>query len=473
MRFYNTLTREKQEFIPIVKNEVRIYSCGPTVYNFFHIGNARPFVTFDTLRRYLEYRGYKVIFVQNFTDIDDKMIFQASAAGITVKELADKFIKEYYIDADGLNIRRSTYSPRATETIEDIVDMIEKLVEKGYAYVGEDGVYYDISKYENYGKLSNYNLDELEENADDRMTLASGKRNKQDFVLWKFRKPEEPFWPSPWGDGRPGWHIECSTMSRKYLGDTIDIHCGGKDLIFPHHENEIAQTEAVTGKPFVRYWLHNGFINIDNQKMSKSKGNFFTIRDISKKYSYDVIRFFILSSHYRSPINFSEELLESATSAVERVKNCIESIDFVIENNPRLSSGNRKIDVESDLAMEQTIEKTQERFIESMDDDLNTAEAISEIFNLVKEVNIAIKERNVSIRTFSHAKFKIFELFAVLGINIYQEETVPENILKLSQQRTQAKDDKDFALADSLRNQIIDLGYKISDTANGTKITKG
>ncbi len=469
MKLYNTMTRQKEEFIPIVNGEVRIYACGPTVYNYFHIGNARPFVTFDTLRRYLEYRGMKVIFVQNFTDIDDKMIFQANAAGISVRELADRFIDEYYKDADQLNIRRATFQPRATDCIDEMIKILEK---KGYAYKADDAVYFDVGKFKGYGSLSNYDLNELEENAGERLSLDSGKRNKPDFALWKLKKSGEPSWESPWGAGRPGWHIECSAMSLKYLGDMIDIHCGGQDLIFPHHENEIAQSEAVTGKQFVRYWLHNGFVNINDKKMSKSAGNFFTIRDITAKYPYDVIRFFILSSHYRSPVNFSDDLLQAALNALDRIRNCIESIDFEILNNPKLASNQTNIDAAKDLQLENSIFTAQEKFIEAMDDDLNTADAISEIFNLVRDVNIAIREKCVSSEYLSAAKYKIFELFAVLGVRIYVEDKVPQSVLDLSSQRTEAKKLKDFTKADKLRDEIISLGYQIQDTPNGPKITK-
>lgn len=472
MKLFNTMTRQKEEFIPIVKGEVRIYACGPTVYNYFHIGNARPFVTFDTLRRYLEYKGLKVIFVQNFTDIDDKMILQANAAGITVRELADRFIAEYFKDADKLNVRRATYQPRATDSIQDIIDMISILEKKGYAYKSSDGVYFDIEKFSNYGKLSNYNLEELEENASERLSQDTDKHNKADFALWKFKKEGEPSWDSPWGEGRPGWHIECSAMSLKYLGDTIDIHCGGKDLIFPHHENEIAQSEAVTGKKFVRYWLHNGFVNINNHKMSKSKGNFFTIRDITAKFSYDVIRFFILSSHYRSPINFSDDLLEAAGNALDRVRNCVESIDFEIANNPRLAVNNHEIDAEKEIELENAISRTQERFVEAMEDDLNTADAISEVFNLVKDVNIAIMNKNVSTKTLSAAKYKMFELFAVLGINIYVPDQIPDEVTKLSEKRIQAKKEKNYKLADEIRIKIEQIGYQVQDTPNGPKISR-
>ncbi len=472
MKLYNTMTRQKEEFIPVVKGEARIYACGPTVYNYFHIGNARPFVTFDTLRRYLEYKGFKVVFVQNFTDIDDKMIIQANAAGITVRELADRFIAEYYKDADQLNIRRATYQPRATDCIDDIVEMVRILEAKGYAYKAEDGVYFDVEKFKDYGKLSNYNLNELEENASERLSQDNDKRSKADFALWKMKKPGEPSWNSPWGEGRPGWHIECSAMSHKYLGDTIDIHCGGQDLIFPHHENEIAQSEAVTGKQFVRYWLHNGFVNINNHKMSKSAGNFFTIRDITTKYSYDVIRFFILSSHYRSPVNFSDDLLEAAGNALERVRNCVESIDFEIANNPKLVSGDPGIDVEKELQLEESINRTQEKFIEAMDDDLNTADAISEIFNLVRDVNIAIMNKCVTPKVLSAAKYKIFELFAVLGVNVYVQEHIPEEVIRLTSERTEAKKRKDYGRADDLRKTVEAMGFQIQDTPNGPKISR-
>ncbi|MHB1452497.1 MAG: cysteine--tRNA ligase [Saccharofermentanales bacterium] len=472
MKLYNTLAREKQEFIPLVPGEVRIYTCGPTVYNYFHIGNARPFITFDTLRRYLEYKGMNVVFVQNFTDIDDKMITQANAEGITVRALADRFIAEYYHDADKLNITRSTFQPRATDCMDEIIDMIKILEKKGYAYVTDDGVYYDVEKFENYGKLSNFVLDELEEGASERVSTNENKKNKADFALWKFKKSDEPFWTSPWGDGRPGWHIECSAMSRKYLGDTIDIHCGGQDLVFPHHENEIAQSEAVTGKPFVRYWIHNGFININNHKMSKSAGNFFTIRDIAKKYPYDVIRFFILSSHYRSPINFSDDLLEASSNALERIRNCKESIGFEIKNNPKFNSGTHPVNVDDDLDLTNSIKAASEKFTEAMDDDLNTADAISEIFNLVKEVNISIMHHSVSTRTLQNAGSKIAELCSVLGISMESPDSIPQTIILLAEERTKAKKEKNFALADSIRDQILQKGFTLSDTPSGTKITK-
>jgi cysteinyl-tRNA synthetase len=471
MRLYNTLTREKEEFIPIVPGEVRIYACGPTVYNFFHIGNARPFITFDTLRRYLEYKGYKVLFVQNFTDIDDKMITQANAEEIEVRDLAERFIQEYFYDADRLNIKRSSFQPKATDCIDEIIEMIQILDEKGYAYTSEDGVYFNTDRFKNYGKLSGFNLEELEENAGERLTSQSNKKNKADFVLWKFRKEGEPFWNSPWGEGRPGWHIECSAMSRKYLGDSIDIHCGGQDLIFPHHENEIAQSEAVTGKPFVRYWMHNGFININNHKMSKSSGNFFTIRDISLQYSYNDIRFFILSSHYRSPINFSEELLESSSSALERIRNCIENINFVIGKHSKINKRIPSPDITEENRLDEAIKCAKDKFDDSMDDDLNTAEAISHIFDLVREINIVTKDYRGGTDILRKAKITIVELCNILGIHAEISTEIPKEIIELSNARITAKQEKDYRKADEIRDQIQQMGYDVSDTPVGPKIT--
>ncbi len=469
MRLYNTMAREKQEFVPLKEGEVRIYSCGPTVYNYFHIGNARPFITFDTLRRYLEHRGLKVIFVQNFTDIDDKMIVQANAEGITVRELADRFIAEYYVDADRLGIERPDYQPRATECMDDIIGMIRILEEKGYAYRTDDGVYFDVEKFQAYGRLSNYVLEELEEGASERVSANENKRSKADFALWKFKKPEEPFWSSPWGDGRPGWHIECSAMSRKYLGDTIDIHCGGQDLIFPHHENEIAQSEAVTGKTFVRYWLHNGFINIDNRKMSKSAGNFFTIRDIAEKYPYDVIRFFILSSHYRSPINFSDELLEASANALERIRNCRQDIDFRIREGREPEDGGN---MPAGAALEKAARTAGEAFDAAMEDDLNTADAIAAIFDFVKEINISIARNDITFASLEQAGEKLSQLCSILGIRVDGDAEIPQEIVRLSEERLDAKKTRNFALADSIRNQILERGYSLSDTPNGTRILR-
>ena len=333
MKIFNTMTRYKEDFKPMVEGHVKMYACGPTVYNYFHLGNARPFVTFDVLRRYLEYKGYEVEFCQNFTDIDDKMIKRANEEGVTVKDIAERYIKEYYVDADGLNCKRPTYQPRATESIDAIIALVKTLMDKGYAYVIDgDGVYYDVTKFEGYGKLSHYKLEDLVAGGGERKASYEGKKNPGDFAIWKFKKEGEPFWPSPWGDGRPGWHIECSAMIKKHLGDTIDIHGGGQDLIFPHHENEIAQSEAANGCTFANYWVHNAFVNVDGEKMSKSLGNFFTIRDIVAHFPYQVIRFFILSGHYRMPINFSDELLRSAQNGLERITTCVKNLKFVIGN---------------------------------------------------------------------------------------------------------------------------------------------
>ncbi|MDD6735138.1 MAG: cysteine--tRNA ligase, partial [Clostridiales bacterium] len=375
MKLYNTLTREKQEFVPINPGEVKMYSCGPTVYDYFHIGNARPFIIFDTLRRYLEYLGYKVTFVQNFTDIDDKMINRANKEGITVKELGDRFISEYFKDAEALGIKPATIHPKATENIDAIIDVVKSLEEKGYAYNVNGNVYFRTKKFDEYGKLSHQPLEELEAGA--RIDVTDDKEDPMDFALWKAQKPGEPAWESPWGMGRPGWHIECSAMVNKYLGPTIDIHSGGKDLIFPHHENEIAQSECANGCTFANYWLHNGYINIDNKKMSKSLGNFFTIRDITKKYKPEVIRFFMLSAHYRSPVNFGDELMHQAQSAMERVYNCINNLEFLASKAEDRSENSAETELLSDIVT------AKKRFKDAMDDDLNTADAISSIFDIV------------------------------------------------------------------------------------------
>jgi len=337
MKIFNTQSREKEEFVPLEPGKVKIYVCGPTVYNYFHLGNARPFITYDTLRRYLEYRGYTVTYVQNFTDIDDKMIKRANAEGTTIRELADRFIAEYYYDADRLNIKRATYHPRATDSMPVIIQMIEALAAKGFAYETDDGVYFDIGKMPDYGKLSHHNLEDLEFGASERISLDGCKRSNLDFALWKKKKEDEPWWPSPWGDGRPGWHIECSAMNKQYLGDTIDIHGGGQDLVFPHHENEIAQSECANGRQFVRYWMHNGFINIDHEKMSKSTGNFFTVRDLAQQYDYLVLRFFMLGGHYRMPINFTAELLMAAQNGWNRIQTCIENLNFILGQAPGIA----------------------------------------------------------------------------------------------------------------------------------------
>ena len=467
MKLYNTLTRTKEEFKTIEPGKVKMYACGPTVYNYFHLGNARPFVTFDTLARYLEYSGYEVTFVQNFTDIDDKMINRANEEGITVEELADRFIKEYYVDADGLNIKRQTHQPRATHSMKAIIGLIKAMEEKGYTYVIEgDGVYYDVSKKADYGKLSHYKLDELEAGGGERKASYEGKKNPGDFAVWKFKKEGEPSWGSPWGEGRPGWHIECSAMIKQYLGDTIDIHGGGQDLIFPHHENEIAQSEAANGCTFCNYWVHNAFVNIDGEKMSKSLGNFFTIRDIVKKYPYNVVRFFILLGHYRSPINFSDELLAAAQTSLGRISNCVRNANFV------LSSGNLAGDAEADKILAEAVKAAGDSFIAHMDDDLNSADAITDIFNLVRQVNTSAQEGKVSKEALTEARDKILELTGVLGILLDLEEAIPEEITELANKRAEAKKAKDYAEADRIRDEIQAKGYTVKDVPGGYKIEK-
>ncbi len=469
IKLYNTLTRYKEEFKPITPGEVKMYACGPTVYNYFHLGNARPFVTFDTLRRYLEYRGYKVTFVQNFTDIDDKMIKRANEEGITVSELADRFIAEYYVDADGLNIKRQAVQPRATHSIDAIIDLISSMMDNGYAYVIEgDGVYFDISKKEDYGKLSHYNLDELAAGGGERGASYEGKRNPGDFAVWKFKKEGEPYWESPWGDGRPGWHIECSAMIKKHLGDTIDIHGGGQDLIFPHHENEIAQSEAANCCCLANYWVHNAFVNVDGEKMSKSLGNFFTIRDIVKHYPYNVIRFFILQGHYRSPINFSDELLESAKTSLERISNCVNNLGFLLGSAELKEAG------PDDDKLIAAAEEAGEKFVTHMDDDLNTADALTDIFELVKVANTLSQSGKVSGKAMTVAKDKILELTDTLGIELFKEEEsgIPQDILDMVETRAQAKKEKNFAEADRIRDELKAKGYSVKDTPNGPQVEK-
>ncbi len=470
LKLYNTLTRTKEEFKTIEPGKVRMYACGPTVYNYFHLGNARPFVTFDTLRRYLEYRGYEVTFVQNFTDIDDKMINRANEEGITVSDLADRFIKEYYVDADGLSIKRQAVQPRATKSIGAIIKLIKSMEEKGYTYVIEgDGVYYDVTKKADYGKLSHYKLEDLQAGGGERGASYEGKRNPGDFAVWKFKKEGEPAWNSPWGEGRPGWHIECSAMIKEFLGDTIDIHGGGQDLIFPHHENEIAQSEAANSCPLANFWVHNAFVNVDGEKMSKSLGNFFTIRDIVKSYPYNVIRFFILLGHYRMPINFSDQLLESAKTSLERISTCVNNVDFLLGNGgvkPAPAAGDDKF-----LA---SVEAAAESFVAHMDDDLNTADAITDIFNLVKVTNTGATADDVSGEALKVAADKIRELTGVLGIELFgnEEEEIPAEITELVEARTAAKKAKDFAEADRIRDELKAKGYIVKDTPNGPQVER-
>ncbi|CDZ24790.1 Cysteine-tRNA ligase [[Clostridium] cellulosi] len=457
MKIYNTLTRKKEELIPIESGKVRIYACGPTVYNFIHIGNARPLVVFDTLRRYLEYKGYEVKFVQNFTDVDDKLINRANTEGTTVPEIAEKYIAEYKVDAKGLNVREATVHPRATENIENIIELIKTLVDKGYAYVSQGDVYFHTRSFNEYGKLSHQPLDDLEAGA--RIDVSEIKEDPMDFALWKSAKPGEPAWESPWGKGRPGWHIECSAMARRYLGDTIDIHCGGQDLIFPHHENEIAQSECATGKPFARYWMHNGYINVDNRKMSKSLGNFFTVREVAKKFGYEPIRYLMLSSHYRSQINFSEDIMEQAKAALARLHNCRDNLDFAISN---AKSG--KIDTE----LKSKFESRRVQFCEAMDDDLNTADAISALFELAKDINIAISA-SPDKETLEYAASIFDELSGVLGFEMKKNVTIDAEIEALIQKRQEARKARNFKTADAIRDELKARGIILEDTPQGVK----
>ena len=460
---YNTLTRKKQEFIPITPGEVKMYSCGPPVYNFFHIGNARPFIIFDTLRRYLEYKGYSVDFVQNFTDVDDKMINKANELGITVRELANQYIDEYFKDAKGLGIKEATVHPRATENIDAIIEIIKNLEENGYAYNVDGDVYYRTKKFKEYGKLSHQPLEDLESGA--RIDINEDKEDPLDFALWKKQKEGEPAWESPWGMGRPGWHIECSAMANKYLGKSIDIHSGGQDLIFPHHENEIAQSEAANCCSFANYWLHNGYINVDNKKMSKSLGNFFTVRDVAKEFDYEVIRFFMLSAHYRSPINFSKDLMDSAKSALSRIYTCLETLDFLAK------SENTRAENEAEREVVEGIAAHKNKFISAMDDDLNTADAISAIFELVADVNKIITS-NPPKSVCTASADAIRELGAVLGILGKDGEEVPEDVASILAERAEARAAKDWAKSDALRDKLKEMGFVVKDTPQGQQLIK-
>ena len=462
MKLYNTLTRKKEEFIPIEDNKVRMYSCGPTVYNYFHIGNARPFIMFDLLRNYLIYRGYEVTFVQNFTDVDDKIIKRANEEGISPFEVADKYIAEYFGDADGLGIRRADVHPRVTENIPQIIEFIEELIEKGYAYESAGDVYFDTQKFKDYGKLSRQNLAEL--NLGSRIEVNEDKRHPMDFALWKSKKEGEIGWESPWSEGRPGWHIECSVMSRRYLGDTIDIHSGGQDLIFPHHENEIAQSEARSGKPFSNFWVHNGYINIDNQKMSKSLNNFFTVREISDEMDLEIVRFFMLSAHYRGPVNYSKELLDQAKAGMTRLYNSKNRMEFLLS---MAESGIR----EEEKANLEKLPEFKKAFIDAMDDDLNTADAITAIFELVSFVNTTAKDE--SSKEYIEQCLAIFsELTGVLNIIQKKDDVDEENINELIEKRTAAKKNKDFAESDRIRDELKEMGIELLDTRQGTTWTK-
>ncbi|MBQ2679496.1 MAG: cysteine--tRNA ligase [Firmicutes bacterium] len=468
MKLYNTLTRKKEEFVPLEENKVKMYVCGPTVYNYIHIGNARPYVIFDTVRRYLEYKGYDVTYVQNFTDVDDKIINKANEEHVSTDEIVTRYIKETFTDADGLNVKRATYHPRVTEEMDSIIEMIKVLIEKGYAYEDNGTVYYNTAAFKDYGKLSGKNIDELIAGASDRVSEDSAKKHFADFVLWKPKKEGEPGWDSPWGVGRPGWHIECSVMAKKYLGNSIDIHAGGEDLIFPHHENEIAQSEAANGCQFSKYWMHNGFITVNNEKMAKSAGNFFTVREISELFPYEVIRFFILSGHYRSPLNFSRELMQASQNGLERIKNSKKDAIYYINNC-------REIELKPDENLDD-LNVYRENFEKAMDDDFNTADAVTAIYELVRHMNISIK--NNASKTYMEAALKEFnELCSVLGILEKDEADADSDvdvalIEELIAKRAAAKKEKNFALADSIRDQLAAMGITIKDTRQGVQWSK-
>ncbi len=461
MKIYNTLTRRKEEFVPIEDGKIKMYVCGPTVYDFIHIGNARPYVIFDTIRRYFEYKGYNVNYVQNFTDVDDKIIKRANEEGVESTVISERYIKEALKDAQGLNVEPATKNPKVTEEMDHIIEMVQTLIDKGHAYEVNGTVFFDTKSFDGYGKLSGKNIDDLMAGA--RIDVDDNKKNPTDFVLWKPKKEGEPAWQSPWGEGRPGWHIECSVMAKRYLGDTIDIHAGGEDLIFPHHENEIAQSEAANGVPFARYWMHNGFINIDNIKMSKSKGNFFTLREIAAEFPYDVVRFFILSGHYRSPINFSRELMTAAGTSLDRIKNCAKSLDFIVKNTQgEMTAEEKELSAQAD-AFRVQLET-------AMEDDFNTADAVTAIFDLVSFANKNVKE--TSSKAFAENILnKLTTLCDILGIKPLETEEKGDTakIEELIAKRTEAKKAKDFATADAIRAELLEMGVVIEDTRAGVR----
>ena len=460
MKIYNTLSRKKEEFVPIEPGKVRIYACGPTVYNFIHIGNARPICVFDVLRRYLEYRGYDVKFVQNFTDIDDKLIKKANEEGITVPEVAERYIAEYKTDAHGLGVRDADVHPRATEVVDQIIQIVSTLIEKGYAYESNGDVYFRVHRFEDYGKLSHMPIEELESGA--RVDVSEVKEDPLDFALWKAVKPGEPYWESPWGKGRPGWHIECTAMIQKHLGESIDIHCGGVDLTFPHHEDEIAQGECCTGHEYARYWMHNGFINVDNQKMSKSLGNFFTVRDVAEKFGYEPIKYLMLSSHYRSPINYSFDIIQQCIASLERLHNCRDHMDFALKTAleaPTPGEDAFKADVDACVA----------KFVEVMDDDLNTADGITALFDMVRVINTFLAEPR-SRDAVEYAIRRFDELTSVLGL-LYDRKSdeLDSEIEALIEARQQARAAKNFAEADRIRDELKARGIELKDTPQGVQ----
>jgi cysteinyl-tRNA synthetase len=461
MKIYNTMTRKKEEFIPLHEGEVSMYACGPTVYNYIHIGNARPLIIFDTFRRYLEYRGYKVLFAQNFTDVDDKIINRAAVEGGTAAEIAEKYIAEYKKDAEGLNVRPATFQPRATENIAEIVAFIEKLIDGGYAYASQGDVYFRVRAFKDYGKLSNQPLDDLEAGA--RIDVSDIKEDPMDFALWKTTKPGEPSWPSPWGNGRPGWHIECSVMAGRYLGKTIDIHAGGQDLIFPHHENEIAQSECANGVQFARYWMHNGYINIDNRKMSKSLGNFFTVREVAEKFGYEPVRLLMLSAQYRSPINYSVDIIDQMQAGLDRLYNCRNNLDFLLGSG--LPESNDGDDV---LIKGFDVRRTQ--FVEAMDDDMNTADAVSAIYELARDINAAVNDGNPSKKLVTASAAVFDELCGVLGLLYSRKaESIDTEIEALIEKRQQARQAHDFKTSDAIRDKLKEQGILLEDGPQGVK----
>ncbi len=467
MKLYNTLTKRKEDFVPLEEGKVKMYVCGPTVYNFIHIGNARPMIVFDTVRRYMEYKGYDVNFVSNFTDVDDKIIKKANEEGVSAEEIAERYIAECKKDMESMNIKPATTHPQATQEIGGMIDMIQTLIDKGYAYPKNGTVYYRTRKFEPYGKLSHKNLDDLR--SGERSLLVSGEDEKEDpldFVLWKPKKEGEPSWPAPWSDGRPGWHIECSEMSKKYLGEQIDIHAGGEDLIFPHHENEIAQSEAANGKEFSKYWLHNGFLNIDNRKMSKSLGNFFTVREIGEKYDLQVLRFFMLSAHYRSPLNFSAELMEASKNGLERIKNAASNLAFLAKN---AKDGAMTAEEAETFAKTDAFVADFER---AMDDDFNTADAVAAIFDLVKFINTNAAGENTK-EYINKLSERLVKLADILGLIIVEEEEMLDSDIEaLIAERQAARKARNFARADEIRNELLEKGIILKDTREGVKWTR-
>ena len=467
MKIFNSMSRQKEEFVPIQPGKVSIYACGPTVYNFIHVGNARPIILFDVLRRYFEYRGYDVTFVQNFTDVDDKIIKRANEEGITSQEVAEKYIKEYFTDAQGLGVRPATIHPKATENMQQIIDMVQTLIDKGYAYPVENGdVYYRTLKFKGYGKLSHQPIEDLQSGA--RIAVGDVKENPLDFALWKAAKPGEPAWDSPWGPGRPGWHIECSAMSNRYLGKTIDIHCGGEDLQFPHHENEIAQSEAANGCEFVHYWMHNGFLNIDNRKMSKSLGNFFTVREAAEAYGYETIRLFMLSAHYRSPLNYSADILHQAQNSLDRLYSAEDHLKYLAANGAESDKN------AAEAALADTFDSYRQRFDEAMDDDFNTANAISVLFELVRAINIATADENQPTKAGAQACLDMVHEFTdVLGL-LYsrKEESLDEKVEQMIADRQAARAAKNWAEADRIRDELKAMGIELKDTKQGVQWKK-